>query len=203
MKVISIINSKGGVGKSTILSNLISLCFEMNFSVLYSDLDRQKSLTIWGKKNKRIKCIESDKFDRKKLNKNSKYDFFFIDTPAAIKEKMLDELIRISDTIIIPTSNSYIELLAFKRFLKRILKFKRIYKKQIGILPIINRIRYSKNLSKMITKYEKIINQKFVACFPATKIFDDQMNKGSYLVKSNYAQKDMVHDQLLNIIKKF
>ena len=52
MKIITIANSKGGVGKSTILSNIISQLLEMNFKVAFIDYDKQKSLTEWGKKIK-------------------------------------------------------------------------------------------------------------------------------------------------------
>ena len=52
MKIITILNSKGGVGKSTILSNIIFQSYKMHYRVIYSDLDKQKSLSIWAKKKK-------------------------------------------------------------------------------------------------------------------------------------------------------
>mgnify|MGYP001260493365 FL=1 len=203
MKVITILNSKGGVGKSTLISNIISQAYEMNFKIVYSDLDKQKSLSSWAKKTKNLKKIDSDRFEKKEIIKNSDNDFLFIDSPASIKEKLLELLIELSDTIIIPTSESNIELNACKKFLKRINKFKRVFKKKVKIIPVINRIRYSKNIHDVILSSEIIIKENFGAWFPMTKQFDNQMSKSSWIGVSPYKQKELVKEQLIRLIKSF
>jgi chromosome partitioning protein len=203
MKIITILNSKGGVGKSTILSNIISQSYEMHFKVIYADLDKQKSLSIWAKKNKNLKNIDPEKFDKKEIIKNSDNDFLFIDSPASIKEKLLKQLIELSDTIIIPTSDSNIELNACKKFLKRINKFKRVLKKKVKVIPIINRIRYSKKIHDIKLSSELIIKENFGAWFPMTKQFDNQMSKGSWIGVSSYKQKKLVAEELVKLIKSF
>ena len=203
MKIITILNSKGGVGKSTILSNIISQSYEMHFKVIYADLDKQKSLSIWAKKNKNLKNIDPEKFDKKEIIKNSDNDFLFIDSPASIKEKLLKQLIELSDTIIIPTSDSNIELNACKKFLKRINKFKRVLKKKVKVIPIINRIRYSKKIHDIKLSSELIIKENFDAWFPMTKQFDNQMSKGSWIGVSSYKQKKLVAEELVKLIKSF
>ena len=203
MKIITILNSKGGVGKSTILSNIISQSYEMHFKVIYADLDKQKSLSIWAKKNKNLKNIDPEKFDKKEIIKNSNNNFLFIDSPASIKEKLLKQLIELSDTIIIPTSDSNIELNACKKFLKRINKFKRVLKKKVKVIPIINRIRYSKKIHDIKLSSELIIKENFGAWFPMTKQFDNQMSKGSWIGVSSYKQKKLVAEELVKLIKSF
>jgi chromosome partitioning protein len=189
MKVITFLNSKGGVGKSTLISNIISQSYEMNFKVVYTDLDKQKSLSSWAKKNKDLKKINPEKFEKKEIIRNSDNDFLFIDSPASIKEKLLELLIELSDTIIIPTSDSNIELNACKKFLKRINKFKRVLKQKVKIIP------------NVILSSELIINENFGAWFPMTKQFDDQMAKGSWIGVSSYKQKKLVTEQLIRLIK--
>ena len=173
----------------------------MNFKIVYSDLDKQKSLSSWAKKTKNLKKIDSDRFEKKEIIKNSDNDFLFIDSPASIKEKLLELLIELSDTIIIPTSESNIELNACKKFLKRINKFKRVLKQKVKIIPVINKIRYSKKIHNVILSSELIINENFGAWFPMTKQFDDQMAKGSWIGVSSYKQKKLVTEQLIRLIK--
>lgn len=203
MKIITILNSKGGVGKSTILSNIIFQSNKMHYRVIYSDLDKQKSLSIWAKKKKNIKSIDSKKLDNKEILKNSNNDFLFIDSPASIKKRLLEMLIDLSSVIIVPTSDSNIEINACKLFLKKIRQFKKINKNKIKVIPIINRIRYSKNIFDTIIKSEQIIKENFGAWFPATKKFDEQMTKGSWIGDSSYRQKELVTEQLIRLIKAF
>ena len=74
-------------------------------------------------------------------------------------------------------------------------------KKKVKIIPVINRIRYSKKIHDIILNSELIIKENFGAWFPMTKQFDDQMSKGSWIGVSSYKQKQLVTQQLIRLIK--
>ena len=200
MKVITLANSKGGVGKSTIASNLIYLAIEMNYGVAFIDLDKQKSLNQWIKKQivkiEKVKINDLTNSAKKKL----KYDFLFIDTQASIKGTKLEKILNITDIVIIPSSDTYLDLDATRKFLKRINSYR---KRNIKVFTVLNRLRFSNKIEDVIIKSENVLKEKITAWLPMSKKFDDQMSAGSTILKSKYAQTQIVREQLLNLIYKF
>lgn len=57
MKIISVFNNKGGVGKSTLCFHLACALNEMGEKVLLLDLDPQCNLTICGMKEEQLHAI--------------------------------------------------------------------------------------------------------------------------------------------------
>lgn len=108
MKIISVIHQKGGVGKSTLTFNLASNLKD-SATVEIVDMDYQGSLLkIKGISEVPIHTAdELDNLVKKDL------DFLFIDTPPYLSEN-LPKLIKMSDTIIIPTKAGYFDFLAIE-----------------------------------------------------------------------------------------
>lgn len=200
MKTITLANSKGGVGKSTLLTNIIGQSILMNYNINFFDMDKQKSLEDWAKKKKIVeKKISEKTFEKKNFKKNLTCDFLFIDTPASIKRKYINDVVKITDFLIIPTTGSDIDLSATKRFYKRIAK----ENNKMKILFILNKIRYSISEKKIISYVEKKINNKIFLSLPLTKSFEDQFSKGSSIKFSRYSRKNFVENELIRLIKYF
>lgn len=60
MKIISLFNNKGGVGKSTLAFHLSNILAEMDYKVLLMDLDPQCNLTICGMDEEKLHAIWSE-----------------------------------------------------------------------------------------------------------------------------------------------
>lgn len=110
-KVISVVNQKGGCGKTTLLSNL-AMNIHSNATVAIVDLDYQGS----------IKSLESQ-FDGIPVYpanttideiKELQYDFILVDTPPYVFDR-LENLAMISDVIIIPIKPSPLDIIALSR----------------------------------------------------------------------------------------
>ncbi len=105
-KVISVLNSKGGVGKSTISINLSYSLQQLGYRVLLCDSDyEQQSCMDWheasGGKVLDVQAMTRETLpgDMKKHVKN--YDFILIDGAAKV-DKVISAAIRATDFILIP-----------------------------------------------------------------------------------------------------
>lgn len=106
-KIITIANSKGGVGKTTTSIYLATLLSEYG-SVLLKDSDPQGSATEW------VEDIEEMPFDfeltnQRQMGKTKGYDYVVIDTPPQNSD-IIRTAIEVADILIIPTEPSGIEL---------------------------------------------------------------------------------------------
>ncbi len=200
MKIVSIMNAKGGVGKSTLTSNLVGFSKEMGFEIAICDLDKQNAITNWHKKSK-LKLLKLKIDDLNKINKNKDIDYLFIDTPAAIKKNLIEKIIKISNFCIIPFTESMIDIRYTKKFLRILKKLNK--NRRVKIFLVLNKLRFSKNNSIKKKEIEKKILNKVHATILGTKSFDQQMEKGSIITKSSYPKILNIRDQFINLINKF
>ncbi len=199
MKVVSVMNTKGGVGKSTLTSNLVGFAKQMGFEVAICDLDKQNTLTFWHKKSK-LNLLELKIDDLKKIKKTKNIDYLFIDTPAAIKKNLIYKITEISNFCIIPFTESMIDIRITKKFLGVLKKYKK--NKKLKFFLVLNKLRFSKNNLLRIKDIEdKLLNKVHVNIL-STKNFDKEMEKGSIITKSNYSKTFHIRDQLINLINK-
>ena len=125
-KIISLLNLKGGVGKSTICINLAAQ-FSINKKVVVLDLDPQQSATRWSQfGGGSFPCkviplavgdnISSFKQEFNQIINSSKPDIIFMDNPPelAIQSQVCCLL---SDLVLIPVSPSPLDLWATERAL--------------------------------------------------------------------------------------
>lgn len=113
MKVISILNQKGGVGKTTIAVNLSYGIAVKRFRVLLIDSDPQGSVKAWqgvsGESAFSIIHYAQDNL-YKEINTLAKgYDYVIIDGPPG-KESITKSILTISDLVIIPIRPSILDL---------------------------------------------------------------------------------------------
>ncbi|WP_405377513.1 AAA family ATPase [Nonlabens sp. Asnod3-A02] len=109
-KIILLTHQKGGVGKSTLCLNL-AICLAKSTKVGIIDIDLQGSLASLRSSISGVDIIQSPNEPTK--IKSLPYDFIIIDTPPYLSNK-IEELMRISDLIIVPTKAGIFDLLAIR-----------------------------------------------------------------------------------------
>ena len=108
-KIICIANRKGGVGKTTLATNLAVALNNKGKSILI-DADEQQSASKWAKQRDDIECIGVHSELLTKLEEiDNKYDYILIDV-AGRDSTIFRESLLVANTLIVPTQPSLLDL---------------------------------------------------------------------------------------------
>ena len=108
-KIICIANRKGGVGKTTLATNLAVALNNKGKSILI-DADEQQSASKWAKQRNDIECIGVHSDILTKLEEiDSKYDYILIDV-AGRDSTIFRESLLVANTLIVPIQPSLLDL---------------------------------------------------------------------------------------------
>lgn len=128
-KIITVANQKGGVGKTSTVGELSTVCAKSGHKVLAIDADAsQGSLSAWVSQAGEDATLFDiaalyDKEDLKNLKEiTDEYDLVFIDTPGSRQDSALvDEFIRVSDFILVTTEVGGLSLEPADRYINEII----------------------------------------------------------------------------------
>jgi chromosome partitioning protein len=138
MTLIVVANPKGGVGKSTLSTNLAGYFAGQGEWAGLADIDPQHSAQTWlGLRSAALPAIERWEFDPKAPTRPPKgLEHVVLDTPAAIRDKHLEGMLGVADKIIVPLQPSLFDILATQAFLERLRQEKIVRRGalQIGIV---------------------------------------------------------------------
>ena len=121
--IISFVNQKGGVGKTTAAINLAASLKRRNNRLLFIDADPQGSAMQWHavENNKAFEIVHHlepvNKNDIKQLSRN--YDYLLIDAPPAIGD-ITKSILSITEIAIIPVNPSALDIWSCKGTLELI-----------------------------------------------------------------------------------
>jgi len=122
MPVIVIANPKGGVGKSTIATNLAGYFAKRGHKVMLGDADVQQSSRAWlALRPPSLPQIASWDIGAGQVARPPKgTTHVVLDTPAGLGGARLDEVLRIADRVVVPLQPSMFDILATQEFLQRL-----------------------------------------------------------------------------------
>lgn len=121
MPVIVIANPKGGVGKSTVATNLAGYFAKQGHKVMLGDADVQQSSRAWlALRPGSLPPITAWDIDGHVAKPPKGTTHIVLDTPAGLAGSRLDEVLRIADKVVVPLQPSMFDILATQEFLQRL-----------------------------------------------------------------------------------
>lgn len=158
--IISCLNQKGGVGKTTIATNLAFCLAKKNYKVLLADSDPQQSSMHWA--NVRHFSTESKPLpfsilgvnvnsiinDLPKLIINASYDFIIIDGAPRLSDLSRAAIIK-SNLIIMPMQPSSFDLWATIE-MRDLINEAQIYNPNLISAVLLNRVLKHSSISKSV-----------------------------------------------------
>jgi chromosome partitioning protein len=160
MTVIVVANPKGGVGKSTLSTNLAGSFAASGEWVALADLDRQQSAHAWlALRPQGLPAIETWEVDPDAPAKPPRgLERAVVDTPAGLHGTRLSAAISLADKIIVPLQPSMFDILATQHFLERLAKEKAVRKGTIDVgvvgMRVDARTRSAEQLHRFVDSLE-------------------------------------------------
>jgi chromosome partitioning protein len=141
MPVIVVANPKGGVGKTTLSTNLAGWFASRGHKVMLGDVDRQQSSRAWlDLRPLGLPPITTWETSHDQVVRPPKgTTHVVLDTPAGLHGKRLDEVMKLADKVLIPLLPSIFDIHATSEFIKDLMAHRRSDKVGVAIVGMRTR----------------------------------------------------------------
>lgn len=162
MPVIAIANPKGGVGKSTLATNVAGWLARQGHAVMLGDLDRQQSSAQWlALRPPQAPAIRGwDRRDGDTVRPPKGCTHVVIDTPAGLHGKKLEALLKVADMMLVPLQPSLFDIQATHAFLAELRAHPKAGRLRLGLVGM--------RVKDHTISQERL--QEFVATLPAPMV---------------------------------
>lgn len=153
MPVIVVANPKGGVGKSTLATNIAGCLAAAGHAVMLGDVDRQQSARQWlALRPPQLPAIRSwDVANDHIVRPPRGTTHVVLDTPAGLHGKRLEAVMRIADRILIPLQPSLFDIQATHAFVQALRQHRRAGEVQLGLVGM--RVREHTRANEQLHHY--------------------------------------------------
>ncbi|MCV0440997.1 MAG: ParA family protein [Hydrogenophaga sp.] len=136
MPIVVVANPKGGVGKSTLSTNVAGYFARKGHSVMLGDADRQQSSALWLKlRPPEARPIQTWDVSQDLIARPPKdVTHVVLDTPAGLHGWRFKDVLKIADKVLVPLQPSIFDIYATRAFLDELAESRRADKLQVGIV---------------------------------------------------------------------
>jgi chromosome partitioning protein len=205
MPVIVVANPKGGVGKSTIATNLAGAFARAGHAVMLGDVDRQQSARQWlGLRPQILPVIRGwDVAHDEVVRPPRGTTHVVLDTPAGLHGRKLDDVMRIADRLIVPLQPSLFDIQASHAFVQQLLAHKRSNKVRVGVIGM--RVRQGTIATDQLRHFLDALDVPVLAMLRDTQLYVQVAARGATLwdVTPSRVERDIAQWQpILDWLKK-
>jgi chromosome partitioning protein len=136
MPVVVVANPKGGVGKTTVATNVAGYFARQGRQVMLGDSDRQQSSRLWLRlRPPQARPIASWEVGEGQIAKPPKgTTHVVLDTPAGMHGKWMEDTLRSADKVLVPLQPSIFDIYATRAFLDELSHHRKAGRMQVGIV---------------------------------------------------------------------
>ena len=136
MPVVVVANPKGGVGKSTLSTNVAGYYARQGHPVILGDTDRQQSARLWlGLRPPAARPIGAWDVSADEITKPPKgSSHAVLDTPAGLHGRRLGDVLKLADRIIVPLQPSVFDIFSTRSFLDELATQRKGHALQVGLV---------------------------------------------------------------------
>jgi chromosome partitioning protein len=185
---ITVINVKGGCGKTTIATNLASAYAKLDVKTALLDYDPQASSMHWLKSRPtdvaRVYGVPAYRNNRScvtrswQLSLPEKTERVIIDTPPGLKGLSLIDQMRDSNTILVPILPSSIDIHATSDFIRDLHMIVKIAPEHTRLFVICNRVKANTLAANKLEQFLKTLNIPIIAWLRETQNYVTAAERG-------------------------
>lgn len=143
MKTVLVAGSKGGVGKTTLVTHLAARSALEGRNTVLLDADPQGSSTAWARKRADLDSavLPVDGRGRWQGRIPDGTDRLFVDAPAGAMARALEPFLEVADAMVVPVTPSAFDLEATVPFLDSVAQHPRVRRGELRVGVVANRLR--------------------------------------------------------------
>jgi len=136
MPIVVVANPKGGVGKSTLSTNVAGYFARKGHAVMLGDADRQQSSALWLKlRPPEARPIQTWDVSKDLIARPPKdVTHVVLDTPAGLHGKLFKEVLKLADKVLVPLQPSIFDIYATRAFIDELAESRHAGQLQVGIV---------------------------------------------------------------------
>ena len=137
MPVVLVANPKGGVGKSTLATNIAGYWASRGHAVMLGDVDRQQSARLWlGLRPAAVAPISTweAQGDGNVVRPPKGTTHAVLDSPAGLHGWRFKDVLALADKVIVPLQPSIFDIYATREFVDRLKDQRNAAKTKIGLV---------------------------------------------------------------------
>ena len=187
MNTTLVVNAKGGVGKTTVTTNLASYFASRGVATTIADFDPQGSSLNWLKQRPTTlgKITGADLSQRhgiglatarREIPRDTRA--LILDAPAGPSRLLLQDLMGRCQTILIPVAPSAIDVHATANFIKELLLVGQVRLRNIRVAVVANRVRSTRPVFEPLERFVASLEMTFVSRVSDSEVYVDAADAG-------------------------